>query len=114
MLIGVKLPGKRTGQERYDELVSMLASRENTEKAISFQKGGAAKPAEPKKAEDVSNQEGSIVQDPASAAYHYKKVGDKHYIISSPKDKKVTAKNATFVDPNSMKGAFDAISKLFN
>jgi len=80
----------------------------------SYKKANA-KPAEKsaKKAEDVSGQEGKIIQDPGAAGYHYKKIGDKHYIISSPKDKKVSEKNATFVDPNSMKGAFDAISKLF-
>jgi hypothetical protein len=118
LLINLKLPGNKTGQKRYDELVGMLASKENTAKAIAFQKGQKGETdtqtkGSAKKSEDVSDQVGKIVQDPGAAGYHYKKIDDKHYIISSPKDKKVSEKNATFVDTQSMKDAFDAISKLF-
>jgi len=116
-LDAVIINGKR-GEEGglYDNVMRYLEDESKTEDLIAKStKKDSEKPAEKsaKKAEDVSGQEGKIIQDPSSAGYHYKKIGDKHYIISSPKDKKVSEKNATFVDPQSMKGAYDAILKLF-
>ena len=107
----------KTGKDAnlYGMLMNSLASESKPKEVIDQAKKASEKSAEQsdKKAGDVSGQEGKIIQDPKSAGYHYKKVGDNYYIISSPKDAKVSEKNASFVDPQAMKGAYDAISKLF-